>query len=82
MFKIKAYVHMNQWQLVMLTQVSNPGVNSSSVYVLTRVSVHMDFYYLAVTLRAGLPILQHQVSHLAQITFSCGQRAKVTLGQV
>ena len=46
-------------QLIASGQLTDPGVNFASVHGLTPVTVHMSF----------LPIVQHRVTRLAEVTF-------------
>ena len=60
-------VHMTPGQLLNPGQVSDPGVNFASVYGLTLVTVHMNLP--EATSRGGLPVVQHRVTCLAEVTF-------------
>ena len=50
-------------------QVSDPGAKFVSVYGLTFATVHMSFSLPRATLRGGLPVVQHRVTRLAEVTF-------------
>ena len=59
-------------------QLTDPRVNFASVYGLTAVPVHMSFS----TFRGGLPVVQHRVTRLAEVTFLHVNRTqKVAPGQ-
>ena len=57
-------------QLIALEQLTDRGVNFASVHDLTPVTVHVSLSLPGATLRGGLPIVQHQVTRLAEVTFS------------
>ena len=50
-------------------QLTDRGVNFASVHGLTPVTVHMGFCCPGATSRGGLPVLQHRVTRLAEVTF-------------
>ena len=50
-------------------QLTDPGVNFDPVHGLTPVTVHMSFSLPWATSRGGLPIVQHRVTRLAEVTF-------------
>ena len=56
-------------QLIAPGQLTDPGVNFASVHGLTPVTVHMSFRCPGVTSRGGLPVVQHRVTRLAEVTF-------------
>ena len=56
-------------QLIALGQLTDPGVNFASVHGLTPVTVHMSFHCPGATSRGGLPVVQHRVTCLAEVTF-------------
>ena len=56
-------------QLITLGQLSEPGVNFASVHGLTPVAVHMSFSLPWGNSRGGLPVVQHRVTRLAEVTF-------------
>ena len=56
-------------QLITPGQLTDPGVNFASVHGLTPVTVHMSFSCPGATSRGGLPIVQHWVTCLAEVTF-------------
>ena len=56
-------------QLIALGQLTDPGVNFASVHSLTPVTVHMSFSLHGATSRGRLPVVQHQVTRLAEATF-------------
>ena len=63
-------VHMIPGQLIASGQLTDPRVNVASVHGLTSVIVHMIFSLRArATSRGGLPVVQHQVTGLAKVTF-------------
>ena len=62
-------VHMIPGQLIAPGQLTDSGVNFASVHGLTPVTVHMSFSLLRATSRGGLPVVQHQVTRLAEVTF-------------
>ena len=53
-------------QLIAPGQLTDPGVNVASVHGLTPVTVHMSFPAIS---RGGLPVLQHRVTRLVEVTF-------------
>ena len=56
-------------QLITPGQLSEPGVNFASVHGLTPVTVHMSFSLPWGNSRGGLPVVQHWVTRLAEVTF-------------
>ena len=56
-------------QLTAPGQLTDPGVNFASVHGLTPITVHMRFYCPGATSRGGLPVVQHRVTRLAEVTF-------------
>ena len=56
-------------QLIALGQLTDPRVNFALVYALTPVTVHMSSSLPRATSRGGLPVLQHRVTRLAEVTF-------------
>ena len=62
-------VHMIPGQLIASGQLTDPGVNFASVHGLTPVTVHMGFRCPGATSRGGLPVVQHRVTRLAELTF-------------
>ena len=56
-------------QLIARGQLTDPRVNFASVHGLTPVTVHMSFSLPRATLRGGLSVVQHRVTHLAEVTF-------------
>ena len=50
-------------------QLTDPVVNFDSVHGLTPVTVHMSFSLPRATSRGGLPVVQHRVTRLAEVTF-------------
>ena len=56
-------------QLIAPGQLIDPGVNFASVHDLTPVNVHMSFWWPRATSRGGLPVVQHWVTRLAEVTF-------------
>ena len=56
-------------QLIAQGQLTDPGVNFASVHGLTPVTVHMSFCCPGATSRGGLPVVQHGVTRLAEVTF-------------
>ena len=66
-------------QLIAPGQLTDPGVNVASVHGLTPVTVHMSF---PATSRGGLPVLQHRVTRLVEVTFLHVNRTqKLPLGK-
>ena len=63
-------------QLIALGQLIDPGVNLASVHGLTPVTVHMSFLLPGATSRDGLPVVQYQVTRLAEATFLHVNRTK------
>ena len=69
-------------QLIAPRQLTDPGVNFASVHGLTPVTVHMSFRCPGATSRGGLPVVQHQVIRLAEVTYlDVNRMQKVTQGQ-
>ena len=56
-------------QLIAPGQLTDPGVNFASVHGLTPVTVHMSFSLPRATSRDRLPVVQHRVTRLAEVTF-------------
>ena len=56
-------------QLIAPGQLTDPGVNFASVYGLRPATVHMNFSLPGATSRGGLPVVQHRVTRLAEVTF-------------
>ena len=56
-------------QLIAPGQLTDPGVNFASVHGLTPVTVHMSFCCPGATSRGRLPVVQHWVTRLAEVTF-------------
>ena len=56
-------------QLIAPGQLTDPGVNFASVHGLTPVTVLMSFCCPGATSRGGLPVVQHRVTRLAEVTF-------------
>ena len=56
-------------QLIAPGQLTDPGVNFASVHGLTPVTVHMSFSLPRGNFEGGLPVVQHQVTRLAEVTF-------------
>ena len=57
-------------QLIAPGQLTDPAVNFASVHGLTPVTVHMSFSSPpGATFRGGLPVVQHRVMRLAEVTF-------------
>ena len=56
-------------QLIDSGQFTNPRVNFASVHGLTSVTVHIHLSLPGATSRGALPIVQHQVTGLANVTF-------------
>ena len=56
-------------QLIAPGQLTDPRVNFASVHGLTPVTFHMSFSLPRATSRGGLPVVQHRVTHLAEVTF-------------
>ena len=56
-------------QLIAPGQLTDLGVNFASVHGLTPVTVHMSFSLPQGNFKSGLPVVQHQVTHLAEVTF-------------
>ena len=56
-------------QLIAPVQLTDPGVNFASVHGLTPVIAHMSFSLPRATSRGGLPVVQHRVTRLAEVTF-------------
>ena len=70
-------VHMIPGQLIALRKLTDPGVNFASVHGLMSVTVHMTFFLCPrATSRGGLPIVQHQVTGLANVIFLHVNRAQ------
>ena len=62
-------VHMIPGQLIAPGQLTEPRVNFALVHGLTPVTVHMSFCWPGATSRGGLPVIQHRVTRLAEVTF-------------
>ena len=62
-------VHMIPGELIALGQLTDPGVNFASAHGLTPVTADMSFSLHRETSRDGLPIVQHRVTRLAEVTF-------------
>ena len=62
-------VHMILGQLIASGQLTDSRVNFALVHGLTSVTVHMNFSLPGATSRGGLPLVQHQVTGLAKVTF-------------
>ena len=62
-------VHMLPGQLIASGQLTDPGVNFASVDGLTSITVHINLSLPRATSRGGLPIVQHQVTGFAKVTF-------------
>ena len=60
---------MTPGQLIASGQLTDPGVNFASVHCLTSVTVHMNFSLPRDNLRGGLPVVHHQVTGIAKVTF-------------
>ena len=56
-------------QLIAPGQLTGAGVNFASVHGLTPVTVHMSFSLPRATSRGGLPVVQHRVTRLTDVTF-------------
>ena len=56
-------------QLIAPGQLTDPGVNFASVHGLTPVTVHMSFSFSGATSRGELPVVQHRVTLLVEVTF-------------
>ena len=56
-------------QLIAPGQLTDPRVIFASLHGLTSVTVHMSFYCPGATSRGGLPVVQHRVTRLADVTF-------------
>ena len=56
-------------QLIAPGQLTDPGVNFTSVHGLIPVTVHMSFSLPRGNFERGLPVLQHRVTRLAEVTF-------------
>ena len=56
-------------QLIAPRQLTDPGVNFALVHGLTPVIVYMTFRCPGETLRGGLPVVQHRVTRLVEVTF-------------
>ena len=56
-------------QLIGPRQLTEPEVNFASMHGLTPVTVHMSFRSPGATSRGGLPVVQHRVTCLAEVTF-------------
>ena len=57
-------------QLIALGQLTDTGVNFASEHGLTPVTVHMSFSLPRGNFRrGGLPVVQHRVTRLADVTF-------------
>ena len=56
-------------QLIAPGQLTDPGVNFASVHGLTPVTVHISFSCSGAASRGGLPVVQHRVTRLAEVTF-------------
>ena len=57
-------------------QLTDPKVNFASVHGLTPVTVHMSFSLPEQTSRDGLPVVQHRVTRLTEVTFLCVNRTQ------
>ena len=60
---------MIQGQLIASGQLTDPGVNFTSVHCLTPVNVHMSFSLPRGTSRGGLPFVQHRITLFAEVNF-------------
>ena len=56
-------------QLTAPGQLTDPGVNFASVYGLTPITVHMSFSLPRGNFERRLPVVQHRVTRLAEVTF-------------
>ena len=57
-------------QLIAPEQLTDLLVNFASVHGLTPVTVHMSFSFCRMeTSEGGLPVVQHRVTSLAEVTF-------------
>ena len=56
-------------QFIVPGQLTDSGVNFASVHGLTPVTIHMSFSLPRATLRGVLPVVQHRVTLLAEVTF-------------
>ena len=56
-------------QLITPGQLTDLGVNFASVHGLMPVTVYMSFRCAGATSRGGLPVVQHRVTRLAEVTF-------------
>ena len=63
-------------QLITPGQLADPGVNFASVHSLTSKTAHMSFCCPGATLRGGLPVVQHRVTRLAEVTFLHANRTQ------
>ena len=62
-------VHMIPGQLIAPGQLTDPEVNFASVHGLTPVNVHMSFSLPRGNFESGLPVVQHRLTRLAEVTF-------------
>ena len=56
-------------QLIAPGQLTDPGVNFASAHGLTPITVHMRFSLPGGNFERWLPVVQHRVTHLAEVTF-------------
>ena len=66
-------------QLIAPGQLTDPGVNFTSVHGLTPVTAHMSFRCPEAASRGGLPVVQHRVTRLAEVTFLHVNRTQSSL---
>ena len=63
-------------------QFTDPGVNFASGHGLTPVTVQMKFSWTGATSRGGLPVVQHRITRLAEVTFlNVNRTQKFALGK-
>ena len=69
-------------QLIASGQLTDPRVNFASVHGLKSLTVQMNFSLPGATSRGGLPVVQHQVTGLAKVTFlHVNRRQKLPRGK-
>ena len=69
-------------QLIAPGQLTDPRVNFASVHGLMPVIVHMSFSLPGATSRGRLPVAQHRVTRLAEVTFlHVNRRQKLSRGK-
>ena len=66
-------------QLIAPGQLTDPGVNFSSVHGLTPVTVYISFRCPGATSRGGLPVVHHRATRFAEVTFLHVNRTQKSL---